>query len=91
VLCDIIYVGTSFLNDKENKMSITLPLEKMTIAEKLQTMEFLWDDLCHNADEIKSPKWHKDVLSEREKNIKNGRVSFIDWEQAKKEISEAIK
>jgi hypothetical protein len=35
MLCDIIYVETSFLNDKENKMSITLPLEKMTIAEKL--------------------------------------------------------
>jgi hypothetical protein len=54
-------------------------------------MESLWDDLCHSAEGIKSPKWHKDVLLKREQDIKNNKNSFIDWEQAKKEISDAIK
>ncbi len=73
-------------------MSITLPLDKMTVLEKIQTMESLWDDLCHhNSKDISSPAWHKEILSEREKSIKTGKSSFIDWEQAKKEIRDAIK
>jgi len=73
-------------------MSIALPLDKMTVAEKIQTMEYLWDDLCHhNTEDIQSPTWHKEILSEREKNIKSGKASFIDWDQAKKEIKDAIK
>lgn len=73
-------------------MSITLPLDKMTIAEKIQTMESLWDDLCHhNQENIPSPDWHRKILSERENDIRTGKASFIDWEQAKKEIKDAIK
>ncbi len=71
-------------------MSIILPLEEMTIAEKLQTMEFLWDDLCHNAESIKSPKWHKDALLKREQDIKDNKDSFVDWEQAKKDIRDSV-
>jgi hypothetical protein len=33
------------LSGIEKKMEITLPLEKMTIAEKLRVMESLWRDL----------------------------------------------
>ena len=29
-------------------MPTALPLDRMTTAEKLQTMEELWDDLCRN-------------------------------------------
>jgi putative addiction module component (TIGR02574 family) len=71
-------------------MSITLPLEEMTIAEKLQTMESLWDDLCHSAEGIKSPHWHKDILLKREHDIKNNKDSFLDWEQAKKDIRDSV-
>ncbi len=72
-------------------MNITLPLDKMTIAEKIQTMETLWDDLCHNSQkDIPSPAWHKKILSERENEVKAGKAHFIDWEQAKKEIKDSI-
>lgn len=69
-------------------MQVNLPLEEMSTEEKIQTMETLWDDLCKKADSLSSPSWHKDILNEREKRIKNGDDEFVDWEKAKKHIHE---
>jgi Putative addiction module component. len=48
----------------------TADISKMTVIERLQTMEALWDSLTHESTEIKSPTWHSDVLSERKEKIK---------------------
>ena len=71
-------------------MKITLPLEKMSIEEKIRTMEAIWDDLCRKADSIPSPSLHEDVLIEREERIKKGEEKFIDWSRAKKNIRNKI-
>ena len=71
-------------------MNLTLPLEQMTIAEKMRTMENIWDDLCKKADGLPSPAWHKQVLKEREDRIKSGVSKFVDWEDAKKNIRKSI-
>ncbi len=67
-------------------MGITLPLEKMSTEEKIQTMETIWDDLCKKADSLSSPSWHEGILHEREERIKNGDEEFVDWDKAKKYI-----
>ncbi len=46
-------------------MATRLPLEKMTVEEKLQAMEALWEDLTRRADEYEPPTWHGEVLRER--------------------------
>ena len=33
-------------------MSAALPLDRMTVAEKLETLEALWDDLCRHETQI---------------------------------------
>ena len=71
-------------------MAITLPLGEMSIEEKIQTMESIWEDLCKKADNVPSPAWHERVLSEREENLKHGKDKFIDWETAKKNIKNDI-
>ena len=71
-------------------MQVTLPLEKMSSEDKIQTMETLWDDLCKKADSLSSPSWHKDILQEREERIKNGDDKFVDWENAKKHIRDIV-
>ncbi len=71
-------------------MDITLPLEHMSTEEKIRAMDAIWDDLYKKADTLSSPPWHKNVLSEREEQIKNGEDEFMDWEQAKKQIRELI-
>ena len=64
-------------------MALTLPLHEMTLEEKLQAMEALWDDLSRNPDLLESPSWHEDVLRERDQQLATGEASFMDWEQAK--------
>ncbi len=71
-------------------MAISLPLESMSVEEKLQAMESIWDDLCHKSDSIISPSWHKNVLSEREEGIKKDEEKFEDWELAKNNIRKDI-
>lgn len=61
-------------------MSLVLPLEKMTLAEKLQAMEALWADLSRD-EAMESPGWHEQVLQERA-----GEKNPVDWETAKKQL-----
>ncbi len=66
-------------------MDFASQLNKMTIEEKLRTMELIWDNLCNTSDFI-SPDWHKDILEEREKRIKDGKEDILDWEVSKKQL-----
>ncbi|GBE31367.1 putative addiction module component [bacterium BMS3Bbin05] len=65
--------------------------EKMTIEEKLKLMEELWSDLLAHEGKIPFPQWHKDTLEEREKKIRNGQESILDWNQVKERIRQSIK
>jgi len=70
-------------------MSFTLPINEMSFEEKVQSMEVIWDDLCHGEKVIDSPSWHGLVLAEREASIKNDEETFVDWDIAKKLINKA--
>ncbi len=63
-----------------------IQIENLTVAEKIQVMESLWDSLCAHADNIDSPAWHAEVLQQREEMLDNGTDAFIDWNDAKKDI-----
>ncbi len=67
-------------------MQASLPLNKMTITEKLVAMNQIWDDLMRNPDDIPSPEWHNEVLSVRAERVKNGEAHFKDFESVKSEL-----
>jgi hypothetical protein len=71
-------------------MEATLPLDKMSVAEKLRAMEMLWADLSRNEADLESPAWHEDVLRDREARIKSGKEAFMDWETAKKQLRDKL-
>ena len=71
-------------------MAVSLPIEKMSTAEKIKAMEILWDDLCKKANNISSPAWHSQILENREKEIENGDAKFVDWDKAKKKIQNSL-
>ncbi|MDD2763150.1 MAG: addiction module protein [Opitutaceae bacterium] len=62
----------------------------MTLPEKLQAMEALWEDLSRNAAAFESPSWHGEVLKERLQVAESGQAQFIDWNQAKTEIRQRV-
>ena len=69
-------------------MTAVWEIEQMTLEEKLRAMEALWDDLCRREEAVPVPQWHRDLLDERQRLIGEGKARFIDWETAKKRISE---
>ena len=71
-------------------MPVTLPINEMTVPEKLQLMEALWADLSRDPESLESPDWHRDVLDEREHRITSGQAGFSDWEQAKSDIRKRV-
>ena len=72
-------------------MDITLPLEQMTIADKLQAIEAIWEDLCRSAEDVPSPSWHADVLRAREGRVSEGSARYSDWRDAKQSIRDEVK
>ncbi|MDQ3565883.1 MAG: addiction module protein [Pseudomonadota bacterium] len=71
-------------------MANTIPLDKMSVEEKLQAMESLWDDLCRKTGSVSSPTWHEEVLAERDAMHKRGDDEFQDWDAAKRNIQNKI-
>jgi hypothetical protein len=71
-------------------MSVELEIDRMTLEEKLRAMEALWEDLCRREKNVPVPRWHKDLLDERQRLVEQGKATFQDWEAAKKRIAERI-
>jgi hypothetical protein len=72
-------------------MEITLPLDQMTVEEKLRLIEQIWEDLRKKEEDIPVPDWHLEVLRERERLLAEGKTRYIPWEQAKKELDKMIR
>ena len=68
-----------------------ISLEDMTLEEKLQTMEALWDDLSRRAYGVPAPTWHGEVLHSREAAVERGDESIEDWETARTKITKRTK
>jgi putative addiction module component (TIGR02574 family) len=72
-------------------MNITLPLKEMTVEEKLQLMEAIWEDLSQNAEQIPPPAWHAEELAARAAAIARGEETFEDWETTRQRIEQSIR
>ena len=67
-------------------MPIELPLSTMSVAEKMQLLEQVWDNLCQQSGEVRSPEWHAAILEERQRQMENGAMSVSPWSEAKERL-----
>lgn len=72
-------------------MPINLPLENMTLADKLEAMELLWADISKRPADLPSPAWHRGVLDERRLAVAEGKLKFLDWDTAIAELREELR
>jgi putative addiction module component (TIGR02574 family) len=68
-------------------MALEIPLEAMSVAEKVQLMERVWQSLSSRPEDVSSPEWHRDVLEERRRRLADGRATVSPWEDAKVRLS----
>lgn len=58
-------------------------VSRLSKAEQLQAMEWLWSSLSQKPEEIESPEWHGEVLAARKKKIDSAEAQFLSLEQLK--------
>ena len=64
----------------------TATIKALSIEEKLQVMEAIWEDLSVEKEAIQSPAWHREALQESEQRRKAGQEDIFDWKDAKMEL-----
>lgn len=69
-------------------MSVELPLDRMTVAEKLQVMESVWASLCKQPADVESPEWHAAILAERSRRLESGEATVSPWSEAKRRLQD---
>ena len=68
-------------------MQTSLNLDQMAIDEKFMILEQIWENLSANATaQGFSPKWHMDILAERERRVEEGTATFHDISEVKKRL-----
>ena len=63
-------------------MSI-VEVRQLPLAEKIEIMEAIWEDLRAQAERVPVPQWHRDLLNERRKAVEEGREEVFDWDSIK--------
>ena len=69
----------------------SIPIETFSVAEKLVLMERLWEVLSRRPTDVPSPDWHGDILTERLEAVRDGKTSFVAWEDSKKRLRNRLK
>ena len=67
-------------------MSIELPLESMSLADKMLVLETVWASLCDTPTDVQPPEWHREILAERTRRLETGEAKVSSWEEAKKRL-----
>ena len=71
-------------------MPVELSLDQMSLPEKLQLMEALWENISRRPEDLPSPDWHGDVLAECRRRAESSEGVFSDWETAKDDIRRRV-
>ena len=67
-------------------MSLTPPLDTLSVAEKVQLLESVWNNLCQKSGDVRSPEWHREVLEERKRRLASGEAKLVPWSEAKQRL-----
>jgi hypothetical protein len=61
-------------------------IERMSMAERLQVMEQLWDALYREGAALPSPEWHHAVLADRKARAERGEAKFLTLAQLRSRL-----
>lgn len=70
---------------------VTLPLKEMSVPEKLEVIERVWESLRGEEKNFESPAWHNELLAARKKMHAEGKTKFSAWPEAKERIRRRVR
>ena len=78
-------------DDGEQMSNAEIPLDGLSVEQKIHLMERIWADLSQRPEDLPSPAWHGDVLERRRQSVLNGETTFEDWDVVKKRLQNRFK
>ena len=67
-------------------MTTTLQeLKKLSVPERVQLVEDLWDSIASSNAKVPIPQWQKDELARRKRNYQRHPDSGLAWDQVKRD------
>jgi putative addiction module component (TIGR02574 family) len=73
---------------QEDAMSVEIQIDSLSVAEKVQLLESVWESLCAHPGDVQSPEWHREVLEERRRRLEDGRATISSWADAKARLTQ---
>ena len=61
-------------------------IERMSVEERLQAIEQLWDSVARQGESVASPAWHGQVLSARLAKVEAGEGKFLSLSELRERL-----
>lgn len=61
-------------------------LETLSVSERVQLVEDLWDSIARSNAQLPVPKWQKEELARRKRSFLQNPDSGRTWEEAKRSV-----
>jgi putative addiction module component (TIGR02574 family) len=59
---------------------------ELTVSEKLQLVEDLWDDIASTPEAVPVHDWQKKELARRKQNLLSNPGSALSWEEIQRRV-----
>jgi len=64
-------------------------ISKLSLREKLQVMEAIWEDLRGRVDVMDVPEEHRQILDDRRARVESGESMVLPWDRVKHSLGRA--
>lgn len=71
-------------------MSIQAEFQQLSVAEKVQVVQELWDQITASPECLPVPAWHRAELEKRQRKWASSPDSGEDWDIVKNRLREAL-
>ena len=58
-------------------------VKALSVDEKVQIMEAIWEDFRDRFDQVEVPQDQKDLLDDRRARVSKGEAGLLDWDSVK--------
>lgn len=67
---------------------MNIPINEMSVSQKLEAISLIWDSLASDPNSIPVPDWQRDELAKRTERLESGETTISDWDDAEKRFDE---
>ena len=64
-------------------------IERMSVEERLQAIELLWNSISRLGESVASPEWHGEILAARRAKVDAGQGQFLSISELRERLKTA--